>query len=153
MLRFSLRRRSKQSTPPTTPFPGEEGAVHVNRTSNAWLNFRKRTISVESVSSLFTSIGRGSDTSLSRRESQNSISGASLTSATNNSRLMRTHKMILKSGSIVEIYFGYDALTIGKFLFSLCLFKSHKKWIATSQLGYIYIYIYIYMQTKHARKD
>jgi hypothetical protein len=114
MLRFSLRRRQPSASANDEPGPTSPASetLHVNRTSSTWLNFRKRTISVESISSLFTGVGRGSESTLLRRESQNSTSGGSMTGGPNNARLMRTHKMCTKSGEVVEIFFGYDALTV-----------------------------------------
>ena len=116
MLRFSLRKTPAKEHPKreaTTEEEvvadgGKETAVRVNYTSRAWLaSLRKRTLSVESLSNMFSGVGR-QDTN--RRESLNS-GGGSLTGGSN-SKLMRTHKMQTKSGEPVEIYFGYDALSI-----------------------------------------
>lgn len=115
MLRFSLRRSKEpqklKEAEEDLQADGEatnKDTVRVNYTSRTWLaNLRKRTLSVESLSNLFSSVGR---TDHGRRESANSMTG-SITGGSN-SRLMRTHKMQTKSGDPVEVYFGYDALSI-----------------------------------------
>ena len=111
MLRFSLRKAKEPTRGSAHAAAGEEdqadgNVVRVNYTSRTWLaSLRKRTLSVESLSNMFTT---RSDSV--RRESQNSTSGS--LSGGNNSKLMRSHKMQTKSGDPVDIYFGYDALSI-----------------------------------------
>lgn len=127
MLRFSMRKSPAKSSGATgaSATTGAETAeahhdethhaadaskeqVRVNYTSRAWLaSLRKRTLSVESLSNMFSSVGRQDP---NRKESLNSGAG-SLTGGSN-SKLLKTHKMQTKSGEPVEVYFGYDALSI-----------------------------------------
>jgi hypothetical protein len=117
MLRFSLRRTKPAASLPAQqeearqeaePAVQQNETVRVNYTSRAWLaNLRKRTLSVESLSNMFSGVGR---TEHGRRESLNSA-GGSITGGSN-SKLMKTHKMQTKAGDTVEVYFGYDALSI-----------------------------------------
>jgi len=110
MLRFSMRKKDvkKEEEEEEAMTESSKEIVRVNYTSRAWLaSLRKRTLSVESLSNMFSGVGRQDH---GRRESLNSA-GGSLTGG-GNTKLMRTHKMQTKSGEPVEIYFGYDALSV-----------------------------------------
>lgn len=130
MLRFSLRRtkeppKSREATEDDlngTPADTNTETVRVNYTSRTWLaNLRKRTLSVESLTNMFA-VGRSDH---GRRESANSA-GGSLTGG-NNTKLMRSHKMQTKSGDPVEVYFGYDNMSVnGRLIqYSDVVFWSH----------------------------
>lgn len=57
---------------------------------------------------MFTGVARSDSV---RKESQNSVSGTSVTGS-GNAKLMRTHKMQTKSGEPIEVYFGYDSMSL-----------------------------------------
>ncbi|KAH9261076.1 hypothetical protein BASA81_000780 [Batrachochytrium salamandrivorans] len=115
MLLFSRKSRDgglgkKPSSELPKPDPSPVEAKDPTPPSRTWLStLRKRTMSVDSFSNIFSP---SSATQGTRKYSANSNGGASITSMGGTTKLMKSHRMQTKNGDAVELYFGYDALSM-----------------------------------------
>lgn len=122
MLLFSRKSRdgglgkkpSPGESPRPDPSPVEAKEPTPPSSSRTWLStLRKRTMSVDSFSNIFSpSSSSGGGAQGGRKYSANSNGGASITSMGGTTKLMKSHRMQTRNGDAVELYFGYDALSM-----------------------------------------